>query len=90
MAIDTAKYIIKLERRLAMYSDAINEIDDHFEYSHESEADKGIVYDILTELAANVRTTVDPEFIEGAAGYSSIAKIGGKNGNTDQDDHGLL
>jgi len=91
MAIDTAKYIIKLERRLAMYSDAVNQIDDYFEYAYMgSDSVKHYMYSILTKLAANVRTTVDPEFIEGAAGYSSIAKVGGKNGNTDQDDHGLL
>ena len=90
MAIDTAKYIIKLEQRLAFYSEAVNKIDDYFEYGYMSVSDRDHVYGILTELAANVRTTVDPKFIDGAAGYSSIAKVGGNNGTTDQDDHGLL
>jgi len=89
MAIDTAKYIIKLERRLAMYSDAVNQIDDYFEYAYMgSDSVKHYMYSILTKLAANVRTTVDPAFK--VEGHRFDDLCGGNNGNTDQDDHGLL
>ena len=44
-----------LYRRLAFYMDALNEIDDYFEYRCESKEDRAHVFEILTTLATKLR-----------------------------------
>ena len=44
-----------LDKRIALYSSALNMIDDYFEYRAESERDKKEVYAILTNLATSLR-----------------------------------
>ena len=50
------KNIIKLEKRLAAYEQAINRIDDYFEYRHESELDKGYVRGVLESLTNKLKS----------------------------------
>ena len=42
--------IATLEARVESYQEAINKIDDYFEYANESKSDRKEVHDILAEL----------------------------------------
>ena len=55
MPVDIIKRTASLERQLALYSSALNSIDDYFEYRAESVTDKAEVYSILTNLATSLR-----------------------------------
>ena len=55
MPVDIIKRTASLERQLAIYSSALNSIDDYFEYRAESVTDKTEVYSILTNLATSLR-----------------------------------
>ncbi len=43
-----------LTKQRDAYTDAINEIDDYFEYTNESQQDKDFVYDVLDRLSTNL------------------------------------
>ena len=47
--------IALLDKRIALYSSALNTIEDYFEYRAESVTDKTEVYAILTNLATSLR-----------------------------------
>lgn len=46
----------KDEKRLQIYQDAINRIDDYFEYRHESCVDKAFVMDVLDSLSNRLKS----------------------------------
>lgn len=45
----------KTDKALKAYQNAINKIDDYFEYSNESERDKAVVRAHLAELTQNLK-----------------------------------
>ena len=55
MANSLYKTIGILEKRIAIYSSALNMIDDYFEYKCISGTDKKEVFTILTNLATTLR-----------------------------------
>lgn len=50
------EHIRKLELRIKAYEQAINRIDDYFEYRHDSETDKTYVMDIIDGLAYRLKS----------------------------------
>ena len=42
-------------KRLELYSKAINQIDDYFEYRNESRKDREVVYKILDKLTLSLK-----------------------------------
>jgi len=50
------KYLKQIETRLTIYEQAINRIDDHFEYRHESEKDKNFVRRTLAMLTSQLKS----------------------------------
>ena len=49
-----AEKVSIVEELFPMYAEAINEIDDYFEYRHESEKDKAFVMGVIDRLANDV------------------------------------
>ena len=47
--------ICKTQQMLKAYQEALNKIDDYFEYSNESEKDKKKVRKVLSELTEELR-----------------------------------
>lgn len=50
------KYVEQLEIRITVYEQAINHIDDHFEYAHDSESDKKFVMRTLDRLSSQLKS----------------------------------
>lgn len=50
------EHITKLESRLKIYERAINSIDDHFEYMHESDSDKRFVMVVIDSLTDKLKS----------------------------------
>ena len=45
----------KCRERLEAYQDAINAIDDYFEYRNESKLDRAVVYGIISTLTQSLQ-----------------------------------
>ena len=56
MSVETKLKVIMEQNRL--YQNAINRIDDYFEYTCESTKDQQVVYKILDELNDSLKETV--------------------------------
>jgi hypothetical protein len=46
-------------KKLELYSKAINQIDDYFEYRNESKKDREVVYKILDDLSASLKLLIE-------------------------------
>lgn len=45
--------------RVEEYEQAINKIDDYFEYAHESDKDKRFVMDVLSDLSTKLEMKIN-------------------------------
>ena len=55
--LDAKEKLKRTERRLALYQQTFNEIDDYFEYRHESRKDRAFVLRCMAKLTDNLRDT---------------------------------
>lgn len=44
--------------RVDVYEQALNKIDDYFEYAHESDKDKSFVREILSDVSSELETKI--------------------------------
>ena len=54
--LQVAKHeLMKTQRMLMAYWKTVNQIDDYFEYSNESQQDKRFIIDVLTQLRRKLK-----------------------------------